>query len=707
MSYWSVGLPQDSCEGNMEQAGSPGDEMGAKASLAEGPGPGSALTPSPTLENIQAAYEDGEEEAARELIQKACCVECSAGTPRIDGIRLLCVATQHGDLQSVLYLLKEANIIVPHEPSNSNPAILAAYYGHTGLVRELLDSIPGPCVRRDLLNLMLATSCQQGHLEVVRLLVHSYEADANDCAIHSDEFAIIGGLPLYAAARAGNEEIADFLLENGAGFSSYTLMDHPAFSKRLLRKRLQETPGEDGDNAVSVQWSGLQLPWLELDWFMDVSSLITRLDLSCNSLTALPSVVPWGLIRLQDLDLSNNLLKELPAAHNSQEVICSRLWQVNLSQNQLTTLPSALLHLTQIQRLYAAKNQLTVLFDIPTDTNWIGLRKLEELDVSDNCLSSLPTAVMHCLKSLSFLNVSKNKLGSFPDPWPCPLKQCKASSNEIESLPNAISIFWRTQLQEVDFSDNSLKELPSYIFELEALVSLRLCGNHIATLPAPSKWSCSQLRTLDLSRNQLGKSDESPKSRKLSFLTTWNRRDPDPVCPIEFPGILRESLEVLFLNDNWLECVPQSVCGLHSLTELYLSNNPGIRELPAELGQLSNLWQLDTEDLNISNVPQEVRKEGPTSVLAFLRAQLRKAEPCKLLKMLVIGPPRQGKTALLEALQTGKASPFTPAECCISTFTWELDNPNGGKSNVRETTRSKYRAQTSMCIYKDQRQREL
>ncbi|CAF95957.1 unnamed protein product, partial [Tetraodon nigroviridis] len=42
--------------------------------------------------------------------------------------------------------------------------------------------------------------------------------------------------------------------------------------------------------------------------------------------------------------------------------------------------------------------------------------------------------------------------------------------------------------------------------------------------------------------------------------------------------------------------------------------------------------------------------------------------------------PRQGKTALLEVLQTGKAAPFTAAECSISTSTWELDNPNGGKN---------------------------
>lgn len=71
-------------------------------------------------------------------------------------------------------------------------------------------------------------------------------------------------------------------------------------------------------------WSGLQLPWLELDWFMDVSSRITHLDLSSNSLAALPSVVPWGLVHLESVSLSNNLLKELPVALSSQEVLCSR-----------------------------------------------------------------------------------------------------------------------------------------------------------------------------------------------------------------------------------------------------------------------------------------------------------------------------------------------------------------------------------------------
>lgn len=54
-------------------------------------------------------------------------------------------------------------------------------------------------------------------------------------------------------------------------------------------------------------------------------------------------------------------------------------------------------------------------------TNWIGLRKLQEFDVSDNRLVELPTVFLYCFKSLNILNVSRNQLKVFPDPWACPL----------------------------------------------------------------------------------------------------------------------------------------------------------------------------------------------------------------------------------------------------------------------------------------------
>ncbi|TSK53838.1 Leucine-rich repeat serine/threonine-protein kinase 1 [Bagarius yarrelli] len=616
--YWNVGAAEDSenqpvcC--NVEHDG--GAEMGARQSAA-----GSVvLSQSPTLENIRKAYGEGEERKAQDLIRLAC-QENGAG--RADMLELLCAASQNGDKDSVRFLLKDARVQFSQEPNEGNPAILAAHYGHQSVVQELLDSIPFPCIHKELLNWMLATACQQGHLEVVKLLVVNYQADTEDFALHSDEFAVITGLPLYAAARAGNKEIAKFLLEHGACFSSYTLMDHGHFTQELLRERLVEDRDMHSDGRVqqpvSVQWSGLNLPWLELDWFLDVSSRITVLDVSHNSLSSLPSVVPWGLINLQTLNLSHNKLKELYTPQSSQEIICIRY-----------------------------------------STNWIGLRRLQELDVSDNHLTELPFQVLHCFKSLTSLNISKNRLSHFPDPWACPLKICKAASNQIQSLPDTISIFWRTHLKEVDFSENALKELPSYIFELQ--IKAAGCSYNNNT---------RHIRT-----------DEGAKTRRLPFLTTWHRRDPEPACPVQFPEILRDSLEVLLLNDNQLECVPPSVCNLKTLSELYLSNNPSIQELPPELGQLSNLWQLDIDELNISNVPADVCKDGPAAVLAFLRAELRCAEPCRLMKVMFVGPPRQGKSALLEALQTGKNSPFSSSDHSIRTSSWILERPSGVKNNI-------------------------
>lgn len=39
----------------------------------------------------------------------------------------------------------------------------------------------------------------------------------------------------------------------------------------------------------------------------------------------------------------------------------------------------------------------------------------------------------------------------------------------------------------------------------QALMFLKLQGNQLVTLPPPEKWTCKQLKTLDLSRNQFGK----------------------------------------------------------------------------------------------------------------------------------------------------------------------------------------------------------
>lgn len=91
-----------------------------------------------------------------------------------------------------------------------------------------------------------------------------------------------------------------------------------------------------------MKWSHLRLPWVDLDWLLDISCQITELDLSANCLPSLPSIIPWGLINLKKLNLSDNHLGELPCVQSSDEIICSR-WSQEHGQGlhtPLSELPS-------------------------------------------------------------------------------------------------------------------------------------------------------------------------------------------------------------------------------------------------------------------------------------------------------------------------------------------------------------------------------
>lgn len=60
-----------------------------------------------------------------------------------------------------------------------------------------------PRTCQQLLNWMLAIACQQGHLDIVKLLIRAYSADPESCAVRRNEFPVLIRLPLYAAIKAG------------------------------------------------------------------------------------------------------------------------------------------------------------------------------------------------------------------------------------------------------------------------------------------------------------------------------------------------------------------------------------------------------------------------------------------------------------------------------------------------------------------------
>ena len=85
---------------------------------------------------------------------------------------------------------------------------------------------------------------------------------------------------------------------------------------------------------------------------------LTKLDLSDNQLTSLPAEI-GKLTQLTKLYLSDNQLTSLPAEIGQ----LTQLTELNLSNNQLTSLPAEIGNMTQLTELYLSNNQLTSLPD--------------------------------------------------------------------------------------------------------------------------------------------------------------------------------------------------------------------------------------------------------------------------------------------------------------------------------------------------------
>lgn len=148
---------------------------------------------------------------------------------------------------------------------------------------------------------------------------------------------------------------------------------------------------------------------------------LTVLRLSANLITSLPltmgnwrkmkrlilgSVFGGNLIQaipddclstmqLEELDISHNQLKSLPYdfAYNQNNLL-----HLNLSDNQLETLPRSIGQITNLRSLSISKNHLTTL---PIDL--VNLKSLDILDVSENLLCILPGDILEFMRKTTLL----------------------------------------------------------------------------------------------------------------------------------------------------------------------------------------------------------------------------------------------------------------------------------------------------------------
>ncbi|MGF1933939.1 MAG: COR domain-containing protein [Nostoc sp. ChiQUE02] len=177
----------------------------------------------------------------------------------------------------------------------------------------------------------------------------------------------------------------------------------------------------------------------------------TELDLSNNQLSSLPPEI-CQLTQLTELDLRNNQLSSLPPE------ICqlTSLKLLSLYNNQLSSLPLEFGQLSQLTKLYLHNNQISRL-----PSEFSQLTNMEVLSLNDNQLSSLPLEICQ-LTSLKVLSLYNNQLSSLP------LEICQLSN-----------------LTKLSLLNNQLSSLPLEISQLSNLTRLSLDNNPQLTSPPP------------------------------------------------------------------------------------------------------------------------------------------------------------------------------------------------------------------------------
>lgn len=164
-------------------------------------------------------------------------------------------------------------------------------------------------------------------------------------------------------------------------------------------------------------------------------------------------------------------------------------------------------NLTQIKKQWltdAALNLNPKLKQNPRSYD-IALYAITRLDISNNNLTAVPLAVLQ-LYSLRYLNIAQNKIEKLPVPaTTSPTKRSlRKKSISADELNYTCPV-----LEELYIQDNRLDHVPEAIFRLPSLITLVVSNNKLQHLPY-NMWLSPKLKELNASFNLLKELPSSP-----------------------------------------------------------------------------------------------------------------------------------------------------------------------------------------------------
>lgn len=312
------------------------------------------------------------------------------------------------------------------------------------------------------------------------------------------------------------------------------------------------------------------------------------------------------------IDVSGNRIMDLSHLGKAGDYFFVRLANVQrleLSNNMLSSLPSALCEaMPLLEQIDLSRNMFE---EFPFCLQHC--KRLKILDLSHNKLQLTPPSTPYISVLLEHLSLANNSLKEFPE-WLAEffpgITKLSLSGNEIEKLPSE-SLKMRG-LKILDLSRNKIDQIPdSFLIECKYLEYLNASYNELSALPDFSTNSCTNLRTLRLAHNNLAQKGPFFIPRFILLLPNLKALDLsyNQLIHIPPPGKwTTKQLKELVLAHNNIKRIPldSDISNWKNLEKLIVSHN-ALRNIPKEIGQLTSLTSLDlSHNLGISSLPDEM-----------------------------------------------------------------------------------------------------
>lgn len=237
------------------------------------------------------------------------------------------------------------------------------------------------------------------------------------------------------------------------------------------------------------------------------------------------------------------------------------------------------------------------------------------------------------------------------------------SNNAITSLEPLKNLY---NLKYLDYSTNSVKIIPSWIFSLESLESVNGGTNASTVFSGAPTAENTTIKSIYMENNQLTSLPDLSLCSALEILSLSNNKF------TQFPSsvLALDGLQMLNIANNEIESVPD-LSPMKSLTTINLDGNK-ITELPVGIENLNALQQFSICNNQIAEIPDRIADSVNLQILLIsmnnittLPESLTKNTTLKVLDISLNNIVISDNTAVINSLVKS-----------LSTFYYKIQKPN-------------------------------